>query len=125
MNVAPNRIQRRCSGKRPQDYDEGAKRHGRTEQPDANGQRALDEQSDVFGNALVGIVSGIAEQLHAIMRGSFQPVGEVDLRHPAPPADLQPLIQIKLIDLKYRGSSREEAVIEELGDEDVPVPLLQ
>jgi hypothetical protein len=59
------------------------------------------------------------------MRGSFQPVGEVHLGHPAPPADLQPLIQIQLVDLEDRGSGREEAVEEQLGDENVPVPLLQ
>ena len=30
---------------------------------------ALDEQPDVFGDALVGIVGGVAEQLHAVVVG--------------------------------------------------------
>ena len=47
------------------------------EQPDADRQRAFDEQPDVFGDALVRIVGGIAEQLHAIMRGSFEPMVEI------------------------------------------------
>ena len=37
----------------------------------------LDEQLDVLGDALVGIVGGIAEQLHAIMVGGVEPVVEI------------------------------------------------
>jgi hypothetical protein len=35
------------------------------------------------------------------------------------------LVQIQLVDLEDSGSGREETVEEQLGDEDVPVPLLQ
>ena len=60
----------------------------------------LDELLDVFGDALIGVVGGIAEQLHAVMVGVVQPVAEITRRHPATPADLQPLIEIELIDLQ-------------------------
>jgi hypothetical protein len=59
------------------------------------------------------------------MRGSFQPVREIALRHPAPPADLQPLVQIELIDLENHRRPCEEAEIQELIHEGIPVPLLQ
>jgi hypothetical protein len=54
-------VQGRGGGKRPQDHDEGGKRHDCAEEPDADGQRALDEESNVLGDALVGIVCGIAQ----------------------------------------------------------------
>ena len=34
----------------------------------------LDEQFDVFGDALVRIVGGVAEQLHAVVVGAVEPV---------------------------------------------------
>src|SRR5262249_2850802 len=59
------------------------------------------EHVDVLGNALVGIVGGIAEELHAVVVGAGKPAIEVMLRHPAPPPDLQPLIEIELVDREH------------------------
>ena len=47
-------------------------------------QRLFDEQLDVIGDALVGIVGGIALQLHAVMVGILQPFAEI-----------QPVIQLR------------------------------
>jgi len=34
------------------------------------------------------------------------------------------LVQIELVNLKHRGSRSEQTIIEQLNDEDVPVPVL-
>ena len=46
-------------------------------QPDADRQRPLDEQLDVVGDALVGVVGGIAQQLHPVVIGVVQPFAEI------------------------------------------------
>ena len=54
----------------------------------------------------------------AMMRRAFQPMGEIALRHPVPPADLKPLVQVELIDLQHCGGRRKDAEIQELvGDQ--------
>ena len=37
----------------------------------------LDEHPDVFGDALVRVVGGVAEQLHAVVVGAVEPVAEI------------------------------------------------
>jgi len=69
------------------------------------------EHADVFGDALVGVVGGVAEKLHAVMIGGVEPLLQIGLRHPPPPADLQPHVQIILIDRDHgedRGQRAEE-----------------
>ena len=61
-------------------------------------RRELDELLDVLGDALVGVVGGVAQHLHAVVVGAVEPVVEILRRHPAPPADLEPLIEIELVD---------------------------
>ena len=118
-------MERGGRGERPQDHHEGEQRHDRAEQPDADRQRAIDEHVDVLGDALVGIVGGIAEQLHAVVIGAGQPMIEVVLRHPAPPPDLQPLIEIELVDREHDIDRCQHAEKAELVDERVPIALLQ
>ena len=117
--------ERRGGRQRPQDHHERAQRDDRAEQPDAERERAFDEQLDVLGDALVGIVGRVAEQLHAVVVGAAEPVVEILPRHPAPPADLQPLIEIELIDREHDEGRRQRAEEQELADERVPVALLQ
>ena len=81
--------------------------------------------SDVLGDALVGVVGGVAQKLHAIVIGALQPMIEIAVGQPAPPADLQPLIEIELIDCERRKGGGQNAEIAELIDEDVPVTVLQ
>ncbi len=88
-------------------------------------ERLLDEDPDVLGNALVRVVGGIAQQLHAIVVGVGEPVIEIDASQPAPPADLQPLIEIELVDSDQNQDGGQHAEITELVDEDVPVAILQ
>src|SRR5262245_63206954 len=47
------------------------------------------------------------------------------LRHPAPPADLQPLIEIELIDCEDDVSPCQNTEEQQLRDESVPIALLQ
>ena len=63
-------------------------------------ERLLDEQLDVVGDALVGVVGRIALQLHAVVVGVVQPFAEIAAGHPAPPADLEPLVEVELVDRK-------------------------
>ena len=52
----------------------------------------------VFGNALVGIVGFTRDELHSIVCAVGQPRAEVALGKPAPPSDLEHLVEIKLVD---------------------------
>src|SRR6185312_2367086 len=110
---------------RPQDDRERAERYDRTEQSDTDIQRPVDEHLNVLGDTLVGIVGGVAEQLHAVVIGVAEPVVEVGSRHPAAPADLQPLVQIKLIDREKNVERGEDAEIHQLMNERVPVLVLK
>ena len=112
-------------GERPKNYHEGAQRDDRAEQSDADRERAIDEQIDVLGDALVGVVGGVPEQLHAVMVGAGEPMVEVFPCHPAAPADLQPLIEIELIDGEDDVGPRQAAEEQQLPDEVVPIALLQ
>src|SRR6202008_960277 len=85
----------------PQDQNKGQQRHDRVEQVETNTEGALDEQLDVVGQALVGVVGGIALQLHALMIGIIQPFAEIAFRQPLPPPDLKPLIEVELVDGEY------------------------
>ena len=123
--VAPNRCERGGRRERPQDHHERKQRDDRAEQSNAERKRAVDEQVDVLGNALVGVVGGVAEQLHAIMVGAREPMVEILPRHPAPPADLQPLIEIELIDGEHDVGCRQGTEEHQLPDEAVPIALLQ
>ncbi len=56
------------------------------------------KQVNVFGDALVGIVGFTRHELHPIISAIGQPSAEVSLGKPAPPADLEHLVKIKLVD---------------------------
>ena len=109
----------------PQDHDEGRERDDRAEQRDADVQRRVDEHADVFGDALVGVVGLIALEPHAVMRARAEPASDIAVGQPAPPPDLEPLLEIELIDGgddERRGEHGEHA---ELVEERVPVLVLQ
>src|SRR5262249_55025772 len=86
---------------------------------------ALDEHVDVLGDALVGVIGGIAEELHPVVVGAGEPMMKILLRHPAPPADLQPLIEIELIDREDDVRPGQHTEEQQLRDESVPIALLQ
>ena len=109
----------------PQDDDKGEKGNDRTQQADADVECALDEQLDVVGHALVRVVGGVALQLHAVVIGVMQPFAEIFDGHPFAPADLEPLVEVELVDCKHDGGGRERDEEEDLADEAVPVLLLQ
>ena len=74
-------------------------------------QRVLHEHLQVVGDALIGVVGSVAEKLHAVMVGGIEPLPQIGLRHPAPPADLEPQIEVVLIDREHginRGDHAEE-----------------
>src|SRR5262249_46725563 len=67
----------------------------------------------------------IAEELHAVMIAAGKPTIEVMLRHPAPPPNLQPLIEIELVNCEHDIDRRQDAEKAEFGDERVPIAFLQ
>ena len=117
--------ERRARRQHPKDHDKRAERDHRVEETKAEVEALLDEQVDVLGDALVGIVGGVAEKLHAVMVGPVQPMAQVLLRHPAPPADLEPLVEIELIDRDHDEHRDEHAEKQQLADERIPVLVLQ
>ena len=117
--------QRRARRQRPEDHHKGREGHDRAEQADADRQGLFDEHLHVFGDALVGVVSGFALQLHAIVIAVGQPAFEIAGGHPASPADLQPLVQVELIDLQRDQHRREDAEVSDLVDEDIVVAFLK
>ena len=88
-------------------------------------QRALHEQLQIFGDTLIGVVGGIAEQLHAIMVRGVEPLPQIGLRHPAPPADLQPQIQIVLVHREHGVDRRDRAKEQDGADEGFEISILQ
>ena len=56
------------------------------------------KQVNVFGDALIGIVGLTRLELHSIISAIGQPSAEVSLGKPAPPADVEHLVKVKLVD---------------------------
>ena len=117
--------QRRRRRQGPQDHDEGHERDDRAEERDADIERVVDEFADVVGDALIGVVGLIALEPHAVMRALAEPAPEIALGQPIAPADLQPLLQIELIDGADDEEGGKQAEHPDLPDEGVPVLVLQ
>src|SRR5262245_64399790 len=58
------------------------------------------------------------------MIGMIEPMAEIAHGHPPAPADLQPLIEVKLIDREHDKDRREHAEIQKLADEGIPIVIL-
>ena len=117
--------QRRGRRQGPQDHHERHQRHDRAEQGDADIERRVDELADVVGDALVGVVGLIAFQPHAVMRALAEPAAEIALGQPVSPPDLQPLLEVELIDGADDEEGGQHAEHADLPDEGVPVLVLQ
>ena len=64
-------------------------------------------------------------KLHPIMIGFMQPFAEIVLGQPVSPANLEPLIEIELIDAKCDENCRQDAKDADFANESVPIFLLQ
>ncbi len=84
----------------------------------------VDELLDVVGDALIGVVGLIAFQPHAVMRALPEPAAEIAAGQPIAPPDLQPLLEIELIDGADDEEGGEQAEHPDLPDEGVPVLVL-
>ena len=82
--------------KPPQDGDEGHQRHHGPENAEREAEGARNEQAQVLGDALIGVVRLGGLELHAIVGLVGQPRPEIPVGEPAPPADLQHLVQVEL-----------------------------
>ena len=59
------------------------------------------------------------------MVSAIEPGAEILRGHPTPPSDLEPLVEIELIDRKHDVGGGEDAEKGELGHEGIPVAVLQ
>jgi hypothetical protein len=78
-----------------------------------------------IGNTLVRVVGRVAKKLHAVVIGGVKPLPQISLGHPAPPADLQPKVQIILIDREHGIDCGENTKKQDGADEGLPVAVLQ
>ena len=85
------------SGEPPEDRHEGRQRDARAQASDEQAERVGGEEVQVFGDALVGIVGLTRHELHPIVGAIGQPGAEVAVGQPASPADLEHLVEIKLV----------------------------
>ena len=95
----------------PQHRREGDERHHLQEQAQRDAQGLRGEGVAVLLDALLGVADAAARQLHVVVGAVGEPVAEVDLAQPAPPADGEQLHQPGAID--HRD--------DEQGDEHHPV----
>ena len=123
--LVAEQMQRRGLGHPPQDDDKGEQRHDRAQQADAEIQRSLDEQLDVVGEALIRVIGRVSLQLHAVVVRAVKPLAEIFGGHPVAPADLQPLIEIELVDRQHDQHGGQHGKDDGLPDKAAPVLLLQ
>jgi hypothetical protein len=128
----PNHIARNAEAgdlerarQRPQDGDERHQRDYRRQEPERKRERVLDEQAQVFRDALVGIVGALVEERQAVMRLVLHPVGEEALGQPGAPLDLQHLLEVQAIDARDDVQHRDQGELAELPEELALVLVLQ
>ncbi len=84
-----------------------------------------DEELDVLRDALVGVVGLLGHQLHAVVRAVGQPRPQVPVGEPAPPADLQHLAQVELVDGQHDEGAYQPRHPEQLLAEHLRIFFLQ
>jgi hypothetical protein len=72
-----------------------------------------------------GLSGRVALELHAVMRGVLKPFAEIMPSEPLPPANLEPLVQVELVDGQRDIGERERDEDPDLFDEGVPVAVLE
>jgi hypothetical protein len=118
-------MQRRFSRQSPEDDDKGRQRYNCAQQADTEIQRCIDEQFDVVGDALIRVIGRIPLKLHAVVVRVVQPLTQIFSRHPLAPADLEPLIEVELIDRQHDAYGCQHTKDDGFPDKAVPVLLLQ
>src|SRR6185312_1352799 len=113
------------SRQRPQDRHEGEQRHRRTEKAQRQSEAGAGEAVEILGDALVGIVGPAIEDLHAVIGALIEPGIEIAARQPAPPADLQHLLEIGLVDDEDDPQRRENREDEQLLEKAALIVILQ
>jgi len=122
--AAPER-HRQSARQTPQDEQERHQRHHRVHHPQRQAEAQRGEAVEVVGNALVGVVGRRLVDLDAVIGLVAEPPLERTLGQPAPPADVQDLPQIELIDRDPDPAGRDHAEYAELAPELRPIVLLQ
>src|SRR2546423_9836024 len=110
---------------RPQDEQEREQRYDRIQQAERQREAGRGEAVEIVRDALVRIVGRGLIELHPVIGLVAQPILQVALGHPAPPADLQDLPQILLIDRDDDQGGRDHPEDRELPPEFWPVIFLE
>ena len=85
------------SGQPPEDRHEGHQRDDRAQAPGEQPEGVGREQVHVFRDALVRVIGLARHELHPVVGAIGQPGAEVAVGQPAPPADLEHLVEIDLV----------------------------
>lgn len=97
----------------PENCNERDRGHYGAHSADAEIQGTRDKLRHVLSNALVGVVSLTANELHSIVSTVDQPPAQVVVGEPAPPANLEHLVEIGLVkgedSVKTGGARRNES----------------
>ena len=96
----------------------------RAQEAERQRQRCLHEQLQIVGDPLVGVVASVLAQLEVVIHVSSEPFSEVSIGEPAPPANLQHLRQVRLVDRDDDEGGCQHAEIRELVREAGEVALL-
>ena len=86
------------AGKLPEDDGKGDQGDRGFEETEGQGEGLLDEAADILADALVGVVGRAVFEAQPVVVAPFEPFCGVAVGEPAPPADLQHLAQVDLVD---------------------------
>ena len=118
-------VDRERSRELPEDHHEGDQRHHRPHAADGEREGAGDEQANILRDALVGVVGLTRPELHPVVGAVGQPRPEIPVGEPAPPADLEHLVEVELVDSDDHVGAREHREPDDLVNEDRVVLVLQ
>ena len=110
---------------RPENGHEGDQRHRGPQTADREPEAPRDEEPNVVGDALVGVVALTSRELHPVVGVVGQPGAKIPLGEPAPPADHEHLVEVELVDGHHDVRDREPGEANDLADEDCCVLVLQ
>jgi len=77
-------------------------------------KRPVDEKLQVVGDPLVRVVESTAIELEMVVRSIGEPLADEAVGEPAPPADLQHLLEVGLVDRDHDEDRGENAEVREL-----------
>jgi hypothetical protein len=124
-DVVPSDGEGERTGDRPQDADERHECHDRGQQSKRQRERVRGDETQIFGDALVGVVRPEVLELQAVVHLLVHPRPDVAVRQPHAPAHLEHLAEVEPVDRGDDEEGGEDGEPYEQRRELRIVPLLQ